>query len=159
MKSLAEHKNNLVTLLKALLNLKAELKESYSRLKDNFNPLANTLFFDKKRAALNEIIEKIRYSGATSQDNPLKTAGESESESEEEEIIILKDSIKKELLEIAELNAAFSGLIKKNMYYNQLTISFIADSFKRNSIYGKGGQNDSGFFPLKNVLIKSGVRA
>ena len=54
--------------------------------------------------------------------------------------------------------SSISALIKKNIYYNQLTISFITDAFNKNSIYDRAGGSNSNFFPLKNVLMKSGVR-
>ena len=141
MKNTVSNEKKLEDLLGIVKRLKKELEDSYSMLKVNFNPLKNIDILDDKRKVLKEIAEKIKEFGAV-------TGGNEE----------IKELLKAEILEIAELNSAFSALIKKNIYYNQLTISFITDAFNKNSIYDRAGGSNSNFFPLKNVLMKSGVR-
>ena len=141
MKNTVSNENKLEDLLGIVKRLKKELEDSYSMLKVNFNPLKNIDIFDDKRKVLKEIAEKIKEFGAATGDDAE-----------------IKELLKAEILEIAELNSAFSALIKKNIYYNQLTISFITEAFNKSSIYDKAGVNNSNFFPLKNVLMKSGVR-
>ncbi|MHB1662042.1 MAG: flagellar export chaperone FlgN [bacterium] len=151
MENLTEYKNNLKELLSIALKLEEELNESYSAMRFNMNPLENADVFKKKKTILNELAEKIR--GVFKPGASLPDAEEAG-----EEIMDLKNDIREAVLKINEINEAFSGLIKKNMYYNQLTISFIADAFNRSSIYNSAGENSSGFFPLKNILMGSGVR-
>ncbi|MCL4428318.1 MAG: flagellar protein FlgN [Deltaproteobacteria bacterium] len=147
MENIGVNEKKLEDLLKIVLKLKQELNEAYLILKTNFNPLKNIDIFDNKRTALKETAEKIKDFGAFSTDDDRDEDNEK-----------IKELIKAEMREIAELNNAFSGLIKKNIYYNQLTISFITDAFNKSSIYDRAGGNNSNFFPLKNVLMKSGVR-
>ncbi len=146
MNSAIENKKNLESLLKIILTLKKELSESYLMLKTNFNPLNNLDLFNNKRAALKDITERI------------KTFGPIFIETGNEDLESVKEKIKSEMAEITNLNTAFYGLIKKNIYYSQLTISFITDAFNKSSIYNRSGANNADFFPLKNVLIGSGVR-
>ena len=153
MKNTVSNENKLENLLEIVRRLKKELDDSYSMLKTNFNPIKNIDIFDDKRKILKEIADKIKEFGAV-------TGGKEEISGEDEvrggsEI---KELLKAEILEIAELNSAFSALIKKNIYYNQLTISFITEAFNKSSIDDRAGVNNSNFFPLKNVLMKSGVR-
>ncbi len=146
-----ENKKKLEDLLIIIKRLKKELEESYLILKNSFNPLKNINIFDDKRIIIKEITEKIKNL------TQITDGGEnSENDDDNNEI---KELLKAEILKIAEINEAFSGLIKKNICYNQLTISFITDSFNKCSIYDRAGGNDSNFLPLKNVLIKFGVRA
>jgi benzoyl-CoA reductase/2-hydroxyglutaryl-CoA dehydratase subunit BcrC/BadD/HgdB len=153
MKNTVSNENKLEDLLEIVRRLKKELNDSYSMLKTNFNPIKNIDIFDDKRKILKEIAEKIKEFGAAT--------GGNEEISVEEGVRggqAIKELLKAEIQEIAELNSAFSALIKKNIYYNQLTISFITDAFNKNSIYDRAGGSNSNFFPLKNVLMKSGVR-
>ena len=147
-------KKKLEDLLSIVKRLKKELNESYSILRTNFNPLKNIDAFDNKRIVLKEITEKIKELGAITADD----GGGGKDSALDDYCEKIKELLKTEILEIAELNGAFSNLVKKNIYYNQLTISFITDSFNKSSIYDRAGGNNSNFFPLKNVLIKSGVR-
>ncbi|MHB8231607.1 MAG: flagellar export chaperone FlgN [bacterium] len=154
MENLTEYKNNLKELLDIALKLNKEISESYSAMRLNVNPVENTQVFNNKRKALSELIEKLKSlskNGSSFQNAGITGEGD-------EEIENLKNDIRTAVFEINKTNEAFSGLIKKNMYYNQLTISFIADAFNRSSIYGRTGENNSNFFPLKNILIGSGVR-
>ena len=151
MENLTEYKNNLKELLRIALKLKKELDESYSAMRLNMNPIENADIFKKKKTVLSELAEKIR-------DVFKPDASLPDAELADEETIDLKNDIRTVVLEINEINESFTGLIKKNMYYNQLTISFIADAFNRSSIYNRTGENSSGFFPLKNILMGSGVR-
>ena len=153
MKNTVPNENKLEDLLGIVKRLKKELDDSYSMLKGNFNPLKNIDIFDDKRKVLKEIAEKIKEFGAVTGGNE-EISGEDGVRGSSE----IKELLKAEILEIAELNSAFSALIKKNIYYNQLTISFITDAFNKNSIYDRAGGSNSNFFPLKNVLMKSGVR-
>ena len=153
MKNTVPNENKLEDLLGIVKRLKKELDDSYSMLKGNFNPLKNIDIFDDKRKVLKEIAEKIKEFGAVTGGNE-EISGEDGVRGGSE----IKELIKAEILEIAELNSAFSSLIKKNIYYNQLTISFITEAFNKSSIYDRAGVNNSNFFPLKNVLMKSGVR-
>ncbi len=153
MKNTVPNENKLEDLLGIVKRLKKELDDSYSMLKGNFNPLKNIDIFDDKRKVLKEIAEKIKGFGAVAGGNE-EISGEDGVRGSSE----IKELIKAEILEIAELNSAFSSLIKKNIYYNQLTISFITEAFNKSSIYDRAGVNNSNFFPLKNVLMKSGVR-
>ena len=148
------NKKKLEDLLSIVRRLKKELNESYLILRTNFNPLKNIDVFDNKRIVLKEITEKVKELGAITADG--WDGGKDGVPDDYCEKI--KELLKTEILEIAELNVAFSSLVKKNIYYNQLTISFITDSFNKNSIYDRAGGNNSNFFPLKNVLMKSGVR-
>ncbi len=153
MKNTVSNENKLEDLLEIVRRLKKELNDSYLMLKTNFNPIKNIDIFDDKRKILKEIAEKIKEFGAAT--------GGNEEISVEEGVRggqAIKELLKAEIQEIAELNSAFSALIKKNIYYNQLTISFITDAFNKNSIYDRAGGSNSNFFPLKNVLMKSGVR-
>ncbi len=157
MENTVENKKKLEDLLKITLRLKKELGESYLILRTDFNPLNNIDTFDNKRVVLKEITEKIKEPGVLQLG--LQEKGEELTDRyEDEDIKNIKELIKAEILEIAELNNAFSALIKKNIYYNQLTISFITDAFNKSSIYDRAGENNSNFFPLKNFLMKSGVR-
>ncbi len=148
-------------LLDAVLKLKNELSDCYAVLKTSFNPLDNINLFEKKRSILKEITEKIKESGIfLSNEKPdLEVSQDDDGyiglELKTEEI---KEIIKAEIYELSKINEAFSSLIRKNMYYNQLTISFITDAFKRNSIYDRSGLNNSSFSPLKNILMQTGVR-
>ena len=153
MKNTVSNENKLEDLLGIVKRLKKELNDSYSMLKGNFNPLKNIDIFDDKRKVLKEIAEKIKEFGAVTGGNE-EISGEDGVRGGSE----IKELIKAEILEIAELNRDFSALIKKNIYYNQLTISFITEAFNKSSIYDRAGVNNSNFFPLKNVLMKSGVR-
>ena len=148
------NKKKLEDLLSIVRRLKKELNESYLILRTDFNPLKNIDVFDNKRIVLKEITEKVKELGAITADGwDGGKDGVLDDYCEK-----IKELLKTEILEIAELNVAFSSLVKKNIYYNQLTISFITDSFNKNSIYDRAGGNNSNFFPLKNVLMKSGVR-
>ena len=153
MKNKVSNENKIEDLLGIVRRLKKELDDSYSMLKTNFNPLKNIDIFDDKRKILKEIAEKIKEFGTVAGGNE-EISGEDGVRGSSE----IKELLKAEILEIAELNSAFSALIKKNIYYNQLTISFITDAFNKNSIYDRAGGSNSNFFPLKNVLMKSGVR-
>lgn len=147
-------KKKLEDLLSIVKRLKKELNESYLILRTNFNPLKNIDVFDNKRIVLKEITEKVKELGAITADGGDRGKdGVLDDYCEK-----IKELLKTEILEIVELNGAFSSLVKKNIYYNQLTISFITDSFNKSSIYDRAGGNNSNFFPLKNVLMKSGVR-
>jgi len=150
MKNTISRENKLEDLLETVKSLKKELEDSYSILKSNFNPLKNIDIFDEKRKFLKETAEKIKEFGVLTDGK-----GESDGTGGSQE---LKELLKTEIQAINELNSAFSDLIKKNIYYNQLTISFITDAFNKSSIYDRAGVNNSNFFPLKNVLMKSGVR-
>ena len=145
MENSSANKKKLEEVFNIVKTLRKELDESYFILKTSFNPLKNIDILDDKRKVIKEITEKIKEFGNITADN-------------EDESKDIKEAVRAEIFAIAELNAAFSGLIKKNIYYNQLTISSIADAFNKNSIYDRGGANDSNFFPLKNVLLKHGVR-
>ena len=148
------NKKKLEDLLSIVRRLKKELNESYLILRTNFNPLKNIDVFDNKRIILKEITEKVKELGAITADG-----GDGGKDGVLDDYCEkIKELLKTEILEIAELNGAFSSLVKKNIYYNQLTISFITDSFNKSSIYDRAGGNNSNFFPLKNVLMKSGVR-
>lgn len=148
------NKKKLEDLLSIVRRLKKELNESYLILRTNFNPLKNIDVFDNKRIVLKEITEKVKELGAITADG-----GDGGKDGVLDDYCEkIKELLKTEILEIAELNVAFSSLVKKNIYYNQLTISFITDSFNKSSIYDRAGGNNSNFFPLKNVLMKSGVR-
>ena len=148
------NKKKLEDLLSIVRKLKKELNESYLILRTNFNPLKNIDVFDNKRIVLKEITEKVKELGAITADG-----GDGGKDGVLDDYCEkIKELLKTEILEIAELNVAFSSLVKKNIYYNQLTISFITDSFNKSSIYDRAGGNNSNFFPLKNVLMKSGVR-
>ncbi len=140
-------------LLDIVLKLKSELSGCYSVLKTSFNPLSNISLFEKKGAILKEITEKIKESGIflSKQDDEVSKGNDDGAEE-------IKEIIKAEIYELSKINEAFSSLIRKNINYNQLTISFITDAFKRNSIYNRSGSNNASFSPLKNVLMKSGVR-
>ena len=148
------NKKKLEDLLSIVRRLKKELNESYLILRTNFNPLKNIDVFDNKRIVLKEITEKVKELGAITADG-----GDGGKDGVLDDYCEkIKELLKTEILEIVELNGAFSSLVKKNIYYNQLTISFITDSFNKSSIYDRAGGNNSNFFPLKNVLMKSGVR-
>ena len=148
------NKKKLEDLLSIVRRLKKELNESYLILRTGFNPLKNIDVFDNKRIILKEITEKVKELGAITADG-----GDGGKDGVLDDYCEkIKELLKTEILEIAELNVAFSSLVKKNIYYNQLTISFITDSFNKSSIYDRAGGNNSNFFPLKNVLMKSGVR-
>ncbi len=148
------NKKKLEDLLSIVRKLKKELNESYLILRTNFNPLKNIDVFDNKRIVLKEITEKVKELGAITADG-----GDGGKDGVLDDYCEkIKELLKTEILEIVELNGAFSSLVKKNIYYNQLTISFITDSFNKSSIYDRAGGNNSNFFPLKNVLMKSGVR-
>ena len=140
-------------LLDIILKLKIELSDCYNVLKTSFNPLGNISLFEKKGSILKEITQKIKESGIflSKQDNEI--SDENNYRAEE-----IKEIIKTEIYELSKINESFSSLVRKNIYYNQLTISFITDAFKRNSIYDRTGSNNDSFSPLKNVLMKSGVR-
>jgi hypothetical protein len=140
-------------LLDIILKLKSELSDCYSVLKTSFNPLSNISLFEKKGAILKEITEKIKESGIF-----LSKHNDEFSEGNDDAAEEIKEIIKAEIYELSKINEAFSSLIRKNINYNQLTISFITDAFKRNSIYDRSGSNNASFSPLKNVLMKSGVR-
>ena len=148
------NKKKLEDLLSIVRRLKKELNESYLILRTDFNPLKNIDVFDNKRIILKEITEKIKEFGVITADGGDRGKDGVPDDYCEK----IKELLKTEILEIAELNVAFSSLVKKNIYYNQLTISFITDSFNKSSIYDRAGGNNSNFFPLKNVLMKSGVR-
>ena len=154
MKNTDANKKKLEDLLSIVRKLKKELNESYLILRTNFNPLKNIDVFDNKRIVLKEITEKVKELGAITADG-----GDGGKDGVLDDYCEkIKELLKTEILEIVELNGAFSSLVKKNIYYNQLTISFITDSFNKSSIYDRAGGNNSNFFPLKNVLMKSGVR-
>jgi hypothetical protein len=154
MENTEANKKKLEDLLSIVKRLKKELNESYLILRTNFNPLKNIDVFDNKRIVLKEITEKVKELGAITADG-----GDGGKDGVLDDYCEkIKELLKTEILEIAELNVAFSSLVKKNIYYNQLTISFITDSFNKSSIYDRAGGNNSNFFPLKNVLMKSGVR-
>ncbi|MGC8554880.1 MAG: hypothetical protein ACP5NA_05270 [Candidatus Acidulodesulfobacterium sp.] len=142
-------------LLDTVLKLKNELSVCYNVLKTSFNPIGNISLFEKKGAILKEITEKIKESGIflSKQDGEVSDGNDECFRAEE-----IKEIIKAEIYELSKINEAFSSLVRKNIYYNQLTISFITDAFKRNSIYDRSGSNNASFSPLKNVLMKSGVR-
>ena len=142
-------------LLDIILKLKSELSDCYNVLKTSFNPLSNISLFEKKGSILKEITEKIKESGIFLSKQYDEVSEENEDKDKAEEI---KEIIKAEIYELSKINEAFSSLIRKNINYNQLTISFITDAFKRNSIYDRSGSNNPSFSPLKNVLMKSGVR-
>ncbi len=142
-------------LLDIILKLKTELSDCYNVLKTSFNPLSNISLFEKKGSILKEITEKIKESGIFLSKQYDEVSEENEDKDKAEEI---KEIIKAEIYELSKINEAFSSLIRKNINYNQLTISFITDAFKRNSIYDRSGSNNPSFSPLKNVLMKSGVR-
>ncbi|MCL4498257.1 MAG: hypothetical protein M1412_01595 [Deltaproteobacteria bacterium] len=146
MENLTENKKHFNELLKIVLRLKKELNESYLILKSDFNPLENIDAFNDKRKILNELTLKLREFVLVEQDKS------------DEELADIKNRIRAEIFEIININGAFSGLIKKNIYYNQLTISFITDIFHKNSIYNKVGETNSNFSPLKNVLMGSGLK-
>ena len=146
MKNLTENKKHFNELLKIVLRLKKELNESYLILKSDFNPLENIDAFNDKRKILNELTLKLREFVLVEQDKS------------DEELADIKNRIRAEIFEIININGAFSELIKKNIYYNQLTISFITDIFHKNSIYNKVGETNSNFSPLKNVLMGSGLK-
>ncbi len=150
MENLSEYRNNLNEMLKVILNLKKELEESYLFLSSNFNLFENIDIFNKKKERLNELIGRLK--------GGFQTVSLSQPCEKIEEIEHLKNRIKDAVIEIGKINEAFSGLIKKNMHYNQLTISFITDAFGKSSIYNRSGSNESGFFPLKNILIGPGVK-
>ncbi len=149
-------------LLKIVGTLKKELYDSYHILKTSFNPLINLNLFERKRTILKEITEKIKKSGLFLAKRAAERTGynyeDGISAEEAGRIEEIKALIKAEVFELSEINEAFSSLIRENIYYNQLTISFITDAFRRNSIYDRAGGNNTGFSPLKNVLMKSGVR-
>jgi hypothetical protein len=142
-------------LLDIILKLKTELSDCYNVLKTSFNPLSNISLFEKKGAILKEITEKIKESGIFLSKQCDEVSEENEDKDKAE---VIKKIIKAEIYELSKINEAFSSLIRKNINYNQLTISFITDAFKRNSIYDRSGLNNDSFSPLKNVLMKSGVR-
>ncbi|RZD14540.1 MAG: hypothetical protein EVJ47_05055 [Candidatus Acidulodesulfobacterium ferriphilum] len=146
MENLTENKKHFGELLEIVLRLKKELNESYLILKSDFNPLENIDAFNDKRKILNELTLKLREFVLVEQDK------------KGEELADIKNRIRAEIFEIININGAFSGLIKKNIYYNQLTISFITDIFHKNSIYNKVGETNSNFSPLKNVLMGSGLK-
>jgi hypothetical protein len=146
MENLTENKKHFDGLLEIILRLKKELNESYLILKSDFNPLENIDAFNDKRKILNELTLKLREFVLVEQDK------------KGEELADIKNRIRAEIFEIININGAFSGLIKKNIYYNQLTISFITDIFHKNSIYNKVGETNSNFSPLKNVLMGSGLK-
>ncbi len=146
MENLTENKKHFGELLEIVLRLKKELNESYLILKSDFNPLENIDAFNDKRKILNERTLKLREFVLVEQDK------------KGEELADIKNRIRAEIFEIININGAFSGLIKKNIYYNQLTISFITDIFHKNSIYNKVGETNSNFSPLKNVLMGSGLK-
>ena len=155
MENMDANKKKLEDLLSIVKRLKKELNESYSILRTNFNPLKNIDAFDNKRIILKEITEKIKELGVITAADGGDAGKDGVLDDYCEKI---KELLKTEIFEIAELNDAFSSLVKKNIYYNQLTISFITDSFNKSSIYDRAGGNNPNFFPLKNVLMKSGVR-
>ena len=140
-------------LLDIVLKLKIELSDCYNVLKTSFNPLSNISLFEKKGVILKKITEKIKESGIFLSKHNDEFSEENDDGAEE-----IKEIIKAEIYELSKINEAFSSLIRKNINYNQLTISFITDAFKRNSIYDRSGSNNASFSPLKNVLMKSGVR-
>ena len=142
-------------LLDIILKLKIELSDCYNVLKTSFNPLSNISLFEKKGAILKEITEKVKESGIFLSKQGDEVSEENEDKDKAE---VIKKIIKAEIYELSKINEAFSSLIRKNINYNQLTISFITDAFKRNSIYDRSGLNNDSFSPLKNVLMKSGVR-
>lgn len=146
MENLTENKKHFNELLEIVLRLKKELNESYLILKSDFNPLENIDAFNDKRKILNELTLKLKEFVLVEQDK------------KGEELADIKNRIRAEIFEIININGAFSGLIKKNIYYNQLTISFITDIFHKNSIYNKVGETNSNFSPLKNVLMGSGLK-
>lgn len=146
-----DNARNLHEVLQAVLSLKKELKEAYLLLLHDLNSVKTPEVFFRKSESFKKLTEKI--SGFAT------GISASEAENNESKIQDLKARIKSEIHEISKINEAFSGLVKKNIYYNQLTISFIAEAFNKNSIYNKAGANDSGFLPLKNVLIGSGITA
>ena len=146
MENLTENKKHFDELLEIVLRLKKELNESYLILKSDFNPLENIDAFNDKRKILNELTLKLREFVLVEQDKS------------DEELADIKNRIRAEIFEIININGAFSGLINKNIYYNQLTISFITDIFHKNSIYNKVGETNSNFSPLKNVLMGSGLK-
>ena len=146
MENLTENKKHFNELLEIVLRLKKELNESYLILKSDFNPLENIDAFNDKRKILNELTSKLKEFVLVEQDK------------KGEELADIKNRIRAEIFEIININGAFSGLIKKNIYYNQLTISFITDIFHKNSIYNKVGETNSNFSPLKNVLMGSGLK-
>ena len=146
MKNLTENKKHFNELLEIVLRLKKELNESYLILKSDFNPLENIDAFNDKRKILNKLTLKLKEFVLVEQDK------------KGEELADIKNRIRAEIFEIININGAFSGLIKKNIYYNQLTISFITDIFHKNSIYNKVGETNSNFSPLKNVLMGSGLK-
>ncbi|MDA8053128.1 MAG: hypothetical protein M0012_03105 [Deltaproteobacteria bacterium] len=146
MENLTENKKHFNELLEIVLRLKKELNESYLILKSDFNPLENIDAFNDKRKILNELTLKLREFVLVEQDKS------------DEELADIKNRIRAEIFEIININGAFSGLINKNIYYNQLTISFITDIFHKNSIYNKVGETNSNFSPLKNVLMGSGLK-
>ena len=151
MENLTEDKEHFKELLEIIFRLKKELNESYLTLSSNFNPLENIDIFNSKREILNELTLRLKEFDLIESDR-------SGSDRSDEELINIKNRIKAEIFEIRDINEAFSELIKKNIYYNQLTISFIADIFNKNSIYNKAGENNSNFSPLKNVLMGSGLK-
>ncbi len=146
MENLTENKKHFNELLEIVLRLKKELNESYLILKSDFNPLENIDAFNDKRKILNKLTLKLKEFVLVEQDK------------KGEELADIKNRIRAEIFEIININGAFSGLIKKNIYYNQLTISFITDIFHKNSIYNKVGETNSNFSPLKNVLMGSGLK-
>ncbi|MFW0883572.1 flagellar export chaperone FlgN [Candidatus Acidulodesulfobacterium sp. H_13] len=156
MENLSEYRNNLNEILEIILNLKKEIEEFYLFLSSNFNLFENIDIFNKKKERLNESIGRLKGRLQTvSFLQPCEKINESK---KNEEFEHLKNRIKDAVIEIGKINEAFSGLIKKNIHYNQLTISFITDAFSKSSIYNRSGSNESGFFPLKNILIGPGVK-
>ena len=152
MDNTAENKKNLENLLNGILMLKHELNGAYLTLRTDFNSIKNAGVFYAKKEVFNKLAEEIK--GCAARLAPLCP----ENGEEDADTAGMKNSIRAEIMEIANINSAFSGLIKKNMHYNQLTISFIADAFNKSSIYNRAGVNNSNFFPLKSILMGSGVR-
>lgn len=151
MKISTKGKEHFKELLRVVLSLKKELESAYLALDSNLDPAHSIRFFDGNRKVLNELVQRLESFGEIYSTNEDGIKADEETDD-------LKKQIKAEILEIADINSAFSGLVKKNMYYNQLTISFITDIFKKNSVYDKSGENSSSFSPLKNVLMGSGLK-
>ncbi len=154
MKTTTKDKKHFRELLGVVLSLKKELENAYLVLKSSINPAQDVQFFDSKRRVLSELVKRLESFSKTydTEENDAVRANE------EKEIEDMRKEIRAGILEIVNINSAFSGLIKKNMHYNQLTISFITDIFNKNSVYNKGGETGSSSSPLKSVLIGSGLR-
>lgn len=133
--------------LDLLASLKKVLRDSYSALKANAVPSQNIKICDENRLTLNHLVDKIKDMDLN---GPLPLGIDIEQ---------FKNKLRDEIREIASINKAFSDLIRKNIYYNHLTMSFISDELKKNNIYNNSGENNSEFSYLKNVLIGSGIKA